>query len=111
MFREEPSYMALVFLCLAIFSYRSLEAQEKTIYCGSDAYLQHQQSVDPNLDRTLNEVAVQTRLATSTVELRSRDTIVIPVIFHIIYQNELDNLSLALIESQLEALNQDFLGL
>jgi len=103
--------MALVFLCLAIFSYRSLEAQEKTIYCGSDAYLQHQQSVDPNLDRTLNEVAVQTRLATSTVELRSRDTIVIPVIFHIIYQNELDNLSLALIESQLEALNQDFLGL
>ncbi len=50
----------------------------------------------------------QAQLTTTASRQPESTTLVIPVVFHIVYRNEVQNLSEAQIQSQLDVLNQDF---
>jgi hypothetical protein len=93
-------------LCLVFTNRESLQAQ--AILCPSDEHLEFQGLIYPDLDHTLQLIALHTRQTLRYVSLRNDETIIIPVVFHIVYKEEADNLPLWVIESQLAVLNEDF---
>jgi len=83
------SYRIWFFLILLSANLHVLEAQQKnTMWCNT-------------------EEAVATQ-AHETSELFEREAISIPVVVHIVYNTELDNLSKARVTSQLDVLNEDY---
>ncbi|MES1197832.1 MAG: M43 family zinc metalloprotease [Chitinophagaceae bacterium] len=84
--------------------------------CSTFKYQQQQIKTDPSLAEKINAVEVFTRKQLSTFDnstLRSSQTsqpgiIRIPVVVHILFHNSYDNISDALVQSQLTALNRDF---
>ena len=106
MFKEKLHYIVLVLLCLVFTNRLSLQAQEIT--CPSDEHLEFQRLIYPDLNQKLQQIAQHTRQVLRYVNLRNDETILIPVVFHIVYEDDADNLPLWVIESQLAVLNEDF---
>ncbi len=99
-----PFLMAIAFLCWPILS---TQAQQRT--CSTVEYLREQIQADPSRGDRLEELELFTRrYAEEMLEFRSDEVITIPVVVHLVYNTDEQNLSDEQILSQIEALNEDF---
>ena len=97
-------------VCVFLFSV-SLFAQEEFIndpYCGSDDILNIKSIKYPWYKQSADNV-FQRALEYSELNNFNRETVYqIPVVFHVVYNTDAQNLSDEVIQSQLDALNEDF---
>lgn len=78
--------------------------------CGSMGVLEEKLAEDPTLADKMSAIEQHTKYALEN-NLTARlvnGSIQIPVVFHIIYRTDAENISLAQIQSQVDALNDDF---
>ena len=76
--------------------------------CATEEYLLQQLEEDPGLRERMDRIERFTQRYQQS-SLRSQSQIIqIPVVVHIVYKEEAQNLSLEQIESQLRILNEDF---
>jgi hypothetical protein len=97
------SFMVLFFLCLSI----SLSAQKNPQRCGTGTYWDYQVKHNPKLQDikdSLNKQILQHNQSSK----RNDDLIVIPVVVHVIYKINAQNISDAQIQSQIDVLNEDY---
>ena len=79
--------------------------------CGSMGVLQEKLSQDPGLAKRMQEVEnhTKTSIENGTFNRIAADGVLeIPLVFHVIYRTSGENISLAQINSQIDALNEDF---
>lgn len=99
-----------VFVCLSLVTLVST-AQ---INCGTDEYLKKQIAEDPSILKKQAEMEKRTQKLIALNRLKEarndtvRDTLVIPIVFHIIHQYGPENISDQQIESAVRILNEDF---
>ena len=103
---------AVLWLCIAL-SGVAQQALPGTRNCATTAYLEHQKKQNPALEQQQQQVqqAVRKKLQQQQngwQNLRATTTITIPVVFHVVYNGEAENISDEQILSQLEVLNADF---
>lgn len=92
---------------MGLFLTLSLAAQRN---CATMEVLDRLQSEDPTL---LNRIEAIERHTEAYVNngLRQRETIVIPVVVHVVYYDSRENITNAQIQSQIDVLNEDFRAL
>ncbi|WP_299678455.1 M43 family zinc metalloprotease [uncultured Tenacibaculum sp.] len=92
-----------LFICslLSVYSY----SQEQR-NCHSDENLEYRKSLDPNLETKMIQIenSIQRKILFKTND----EILTIPVVVHIVYNNDEQNISDAQIMSQIEVLNKDF---
>ena len=97
------------FVCWCVFTMLQgspdLTAQTKK-YIRSHEYKSWQENVDPNLAHVRASVEDTLQATYKTVTVSSDP--VVPVIFHVLYNNATEQISEATIYEQLDALNRDF---
>ncbi len=79
--------------------------------CGSMGVLEEQLAKNPDLAAIMSAIESHTKSAIGsglTARLTASGSIEIPVVFHIIYKTASENISVAQIQSQIDALNEDF---
>lgn len=79
--------------------------------CGTMGVLGEKLEQNPELASRMNAVELHTKEAIKnklTSRLASDGTIEIPVVFHVIYRTESENISDSQLQSQIDALNEDF---
>ena len=80
--------------------------------CGTDELLQDHLDRFPSLERKIQEIENFTKNWINQNQFeasaRGREIITIPVVVHVVYQNEEENISDLLIQSQIEVINEDF---
>jgi len=92
-------------------SFLQLHAQQK---CLSFDYLQEQLQADPSLQNRITQLEEFNRQkSTVTYQANTRtgsapQVIKIPVVFHILYHQPVENISMLRIQEQLDILNRDF---
>lgn len=82
------------------------EAQQRN--CGSNEHHLHLMQTDPEYAVQRNLIEMQTANHLSNPTQKSRAVITIPVVFHVVYNTAVQNVSDAQIMSQLTVLNNDF---
>src|SRR5687768_8254770 len=98
-------------ILLTGFTFLQLHAQQR---CLSFGYQQQQLQADPHLQNIITQIEEFTRQnATVTHQPNTRinsapEIIKIPVVFHILYHQPEENISMQRIQEQLDALNRDF---
>ena len=75
--------------------------------CASQEVLERQLKEDPNLASKMAEIERFTENAMATGRLVN-GKIEIPVVFNVLYKTTAENISLALLQSQIDVLNKDF---
>ena len=77
--------------------------------CGTMIYLEQQKKDNPNLAKQieLNEIKIQNWIKSNASEKLS-NIISIPVVVHVVYNNNNENISDQQIQSQIDILNEDF---
>ncbi len=88
------------------------QAQKTTLPCGTMEYLERMKRENPNLEELMR--AYESRLAASdkgTEQVQALTTIVIPVVVHIVYNTNEQNVTDDRIYRQIATLNADFAGL
>ncbi len=101
----------LLLLCLLFATFISnLHAQEKKRKCYANVHLENHKKNNPNLSKEieLNEVFIKQWISSNGMENKTRKSIVIPVVFHVVYHNSEENVSEAQLLSQLEIMNEDY---
>lgn len=78
--------------------------------CASHDVFEEQLKNDPNFARKVSEIEAFTENAIATNRVAANGTIEIPVVVNVLYRTSAENISLAQIQSQIDALNQDFNG-
>ncbi len=101
MSKQSLSLLLSFFLLLSF----NLSAQRD---CGSMEYLEFQKEQDPKRQAKMESIENFTRQYMSNQQNRIEGIITIPVVFHIVYNNNAENLSNAQIQSQLDVINEDF---
>ncbi len=78
--------------------------------CGSMEHLELQKSIDPMLEGRMESIErfTQDYLKNSPNISNKAAVITIPVVFHVVYRTNAENLSTARIQEQLDVLNEDF---
>ena len=94
--------IALVSLLLPL----ELAAQYRT--CATMQQLAQMQNQDPTLRRRMDQIESNSRMVAKMVAPGVQGVITIPVVVHVIYRTEAQNISDAQILSQIEVLNEDF---
>ena len=100
--------MRKLILILAI-GLSSMAAQAQG-WCGTDAYLQQQIAKDPSIvqQREQLELATQKWLQKNATNRKAGTLIVIPIVFHVIHDNGVGNISYEQVKSAVDMLNEDF---
>lgn len=81
--------------------------------CSTMEHLASMKQENPNLEaemRSYNEGLQQWIAANESNLQKNREVITIPVVFHVVYRTAAENISDAEVQSQLEAMNADFMG-
>jgi len=96
-----------ILVCLLIFNVNKLKGQERN--CGTMTYLEQQQKNDPTLVKKIqeNEVKLQNWIK-NNANKNLGSIISIPVVVHVVYNNNNENISDQQIQSQIDILNEDF---
>ena len=88
----------------------SIFAQER--YCGTMENLELRKQQDPKLEQRMAAIEAYTKTKVAQLEASTNkivgDVITIPVVVHVLYRNNTENISVAQIQSQLDVLNEDF---
>jgi flagellar basal body rod protein FlgC len=79
-------------------------------FCAADEVLQDQLKADPSLRERMDAIEEFTRRYKNSPQHETLvgDTIVIPVVYNVIYSKAIENISLAQLQSQIDVLNEDF---
>lgn len=104
--------IALFLMSASVFAQNASESIKRT--CGTMEHMEYLKQQNPNLEAEMKMYNAQLNqwIATNTNAERSSNAVVtIPVVFHILYNNTSENISDADIQSQLVAMNADFMGL
>jgi len=102
----------LYFLVAAFFLITtSVIAQERT--CASAELLEQQLQENPDHAKNLArlETLTQQRAANPNIQARTGNILYVPVVVHVVYNNDDQNISDAQIQSQIDVINKDFRGL
>lgn len=91
--------------CLILGLGTYLHAQTRN--CGSMEYLENQQQLDPNRTLKLEQIERHTNEYLAGHE-RVEGVITIPVVVHVVWNTNAENISNAQIQSQIDILNEDF---
>jgi len=96
-----------ILVCLLIFNVNKLKGQERN--CGTMTYLEKQQKNNPTLVKKNqdNEVKLQNWIK-NNANKNLGSIISIPVVVHVVYNNNNENISDQQIQSQIDILNEDF---
>lgn len=104
--------IALLLMSTSVFAQSESQPARRT--CGTMENLEYLKQQNPNLEAEMqayNAQLDQWIAANANVERNSNAVITIPIVFHILYNTAAENLSDADIQSQLVAMNADFMGL
>ena len=94
---------------LVMFGFLGSTSFAQTRQCDSDAYLAQEIQDNPRRLEILQEIEYQTQnYVHSHPSSRSNAIVTIPVVVHVVYKNNNENISKERILSQIEALNADF---
>ena len=99
------------FLTVSLFMITSgVFAQERT--CSSAEYLEQQLQENPSHAENLArlETLTQQRALNSAVQSSSSTVLYVPVVVHVVYNNDDQNISDAQIQSQIDVISKDFRG-
>ncbi len=109
--------MRTILLCVASFFYSTAFAQRD---CGTDSYWQEQLRANPGLIARQREISIFTDkfIHSSSMQMKEQGAdpsgsamITIPVVVHILYEDPIQNISEAQVQSQIDVLNADFRSL
>jgi len=93
------------FISLGLFCWQICLAQRG---CATEDYLEQQLLIDPDLGERMERIERFTQQYLRS-PLRSQNQVIrIPVVVHVVYKEEEENVSLEQIESQIRILNEDF---
>lgn len=100
--------IALLALCT---TFAFAQTEERRV-CGTMEHLAKMIQANPQLESQMLQynAEIDEWIAAHENERTSTATITIPIVFHILYNTAEQNISDAEIESQLEAMNKDFMG-
>lgn len=76
--------------------------------CGSMEYLEQQMQQDPDRKVLMQQIEKQTQQFAAATQNRLATVVTIPVVVHVIYNNNTENISDAQIQTQIQVLNDDF---
>lgn len=96
-----------IFFCIFLFS--TAQAQERK--CATDEYFKDRLTEDPALESRMQEIEAFTKrfLEGNTVKRESSGNIItIPVVVHVLYRTDAENISDEQVQSQIDVLNEDF---
>jgi hypothetical protein len=99
------------FFVFAILPFISIQAQQSSIIkCWTMEYMEELMQKDPTLVQTLenNEHIIQDYINSNPEYLSAATITVIPVVVHVIWNTAQQNISDAMINSQIDVLNEDF---
>lgn len=105
----KKSFIILVGFLIAIISLSNTSIAQRT--CGTDAYQSMQFQKNPKLaiKRQLIEDQVQSWIQNQSYNSKSKKAVVtIPVVVHVVYSNNNQNISDAQVQSQIVVLNKDY---
>ncbi|MFD1551517.1 hypothetical protein DNU06_03565 [Putridiphycobacter roseus] len=94
------------FILTSLFITISLLTLAQSDWCGTDHYYQQSLAENPNLQNQIDEY--MSRMHTVGVASDRSDSIIIPVVFHVIHDNGIGNISHAQILDGIRILNEDF---
>ena len=96
-----------ILFCLLLFNVNKLKGQERN--CGTMIYFEEQKKNNPKLEKEIkdNEVKLQNWIKNNANKNLS-NIITIPVVVHVVYNNNNENISDQQIQSQIDILNEDF---
>ncbi len=104
-------HQTILFLCLSPTILSSVKAQqppEKT-RCHSHENLMRQMEEYPEMRQKMENIERQTAQFATQNRIETRGgQITIPVVVHIVYRTEAENISIEQVKSQIDALNRDF---
>jgi Pregnancy-associated plasma protein-A/Secretion system C-terminal sorting domain/Fibronectin type III domain len=91
---------------LATFSLNAQTHQHRN--CAAMEVLEQQLQADPSMRQRMDAIERHTQDFVSKPQLHTRAVVTIPVVVHVVYRNATENISDALIQSQINVLNADF---
>lgn len=98
--------MKKLIIALTLILTITVSAQE---HCGTMQYYEMQKSLYPQIENNLNEIELFTQqYIESGQAIVDRNVIRIPIVFHVIYRTAQENISDAMVLSQLDVINEDF---
>ena len=99
--------VVFILVCLLIFNVNQLKGQERN--CGTMIYFEEQKINNPTLLKNTqdNELKLQNWIKNNTNK-NLVNIITIPVVVHVVYNNNNENISDQQIQSQIDILNADF---
>ena len=101
--------IALLLMSTSVFA----QSEQSKRVCGTMEHMEYMKQQNPNLEAEMQQYNAQLdQWVAANANARTPDApIVIPIVFHILYNTTAENLSDADIQSQLVAMNADFMGL
>lgn len=100
--------MKKVFLCFSLLAICIFVDAQHYNRCGYDLHKANCESVDPNYSARRAQIDEQIANHALNSSNRSLEILRIPVVFHVIYNNDIQNLSDEKILEQLDILNRDY---
>jgi hypothetical protein len=100
--------IALLFISTSVFA-----QTEPRPVCGTMEHMEYLKQQNPNLEAQMQEYNTQLNkwIAENGENTRNENAVItIPIVFHILYNTTAENISDAEIQSQLVAMNADFMG-
>lgn len=76
--------------------------------CGTMIHLEHVKSQSPFIEQNMQQIERFTQQAIRNPRSRAKGLITIPVVVHVLYNNDMENIDDSYIHSQMEQLNEDF---
>lgn len=78
--------------------------------CGYDLMVDKYQKVNPNYKKSIDEAfeVAKNWSMKRTVHSNANSLLRLPVVVHVLYENDAENISEAIIQSQIDVLNEDF---
>lgn len=97
----------LAILALAVSMTTSVFSQSQR-NCGTMSHLNEQIAADPGMEQRMQQIETATQAWISDPSHRTGAVITIPVVVHVVYNTAAQNISDAMIQSQMATLNADF---
>jgi Pregnancy-associated plasma protein-A/Secretion system C-terminal sorting domain/Fibronectin type III domain len=99
-------FLTLLTAFFAVFSLNAQTHQHRN--CAAMEVLEQQLQADPSMRQRMEAVERHTENFVSKPQLHTRAVVTIPVVVHIVYNSAAENVSDALVQSQINTLNADF---
>lgn len=94
-----------ILTCLFLLAALNVAAQSEKVICGTNEFYEYLKSIDPDYEQRRAEFERMPKSANSVLKSGSENYI--PVVVHVIYREEAQNISEAQIKSQIDVLNWD----